>query len=222
MPQQYTRSNKNPQGGNMKLVMKLFIALAMLCTIPAFADAELGKDYSLLQPPQPTNNANKVEVREFFFYGCIHCFHLHPLLDAWVKKKPKYVEMVYVPAIFNSHWEPMASTYYTLQLMGKGNQLDDALYNAWNRENDYLTEDSDIADFMAKHGVDRKKFSEIYHSFTVASEVARSKQMLLEYHINGTPTLVVDGKYVITGLQPDRTIQVLDEVVKMAHKDHSG
>jgi protein dithiol oxidoreductase (disulfide-forming) len=206
----------------MRLVKKVFLVMAMLCATQAFAAVELGKDYGLLQPMQPTVNPNKVEVREFFFYGCPHCYHLHPMLSAWVKKMPKYAEMVYVPTVFRPDWEPMANTYYALELMGKEKELKDALYKAWNEQNLVLTEQDKIADFVAQHGVDRQKFNEFYNSFTVESKVARSKQMVLEYHIQGTPTLVVDGKYVISNLQPDRMMEVLDEVVRMAHKEHTG
>lgn len=207
----------------MRLVKKAFFALTMLCATQAFAAVEQGKDYSLLQPTQPTVDSRKVEVREFFFYGCPHCYHLHPLLSEWVKKKmPKYVEMVYVPTVFNPSWEPMAYTYYALRLMGKERQLKDALYRAWNEQDIVLTDPDKIADFVAKHGVDRDKFKALYDSFTVESKVARSKQMVLEYHIQGTPTLVVDGKYVISDLQPQGLMRALDKVVRMAHKEHAS
>jgi thiol:disulfide interchange protein DsbA len=205
----------------MRLVKNIFFVLAMLCATQALADDQPEAGYTLLRPTQPTVDANKVEVREFFFYGCPHCYHLHPLLSEWVKNKmPKYAEMVYVPTVFNPGWEPMAYTYYALRLMGKERELKDALYKAWNEQRLVLTDPDKIADFVAKHGVDREKFKALYDSFTVESRVARSKQMVLEYHIQGTPTIVVDGKYVISNLQPPDMMRELDAVVRMAHKEH--
>ena len=201
------------------LIRSLVVAVALFISGAALADAQLGKDYSLLNPAQPTGT-KKIEVLEFFFYGCSHCFHLHPLLSAWEKTMPKDVELTFVPTIFRDSWEPMANTFYALESMGQQQQLHDALYRAWNEENLALTDADNIADFVAKHGVDRAKFSAAYNSFAMQSKVTRAKQMIRSYGINGTPTLVVDGKYVIEGLQPEDTIRALKEVIVMARKAH--
>ncbi len=203
----------------MKLLRSLMVALSLLASGVALADAQLGKDFTLLNPPQPTST-KKIEVLEFFFYGCTHCFHLHPLLSEWEKTMPKDVELTFVPTVFRDSWEPMASTYYALESLGQRQQLHDALYRAWNEDNLTLTEVDKIAEFVAKHGVDREKFTAAYNSFSMKSKVARAKQMIRTYSINGTPTLVVDGKYVIEGLQPADTIRALKEVIVMARKTH--
>jgi thiol:disulfide interchange protein DsbA len=184
------------------------------------AEVVAGKDYKVLNPPQPTSG-KKVQVQEFFFYGCSHCFHLHPLLSAWEKKMPKDVEFQYVPTIFNEAWEPMAHTYYALEAMGLGNKLHDALFEAWNVQNLDLSDEAKITEFVALRGVDRSKFAADYNSFSVSSKIARSNQMVQSYNIRGTPTIIVDGKYSITGLQPEETIRVLDEVIQFARKDRS-
>jgi thiol:disulfide interchange protein DsbA len=201
------------------LIRSLVVALALMASGTALAEAQLGKDYSLLNPPQPTNT-KKIEVLEFFFYGCSHCYHLHPLLSAWKKTMPRDVELTYVPTVFRDSWEPMAYTYYALESMGDQAQLHDALYRAWNEDNIVLVDEDKIADFVAKHGVDRAKFTAAYDSFAMKSMVTRAKQMIRSYGINGTPTLVVDGKYVIEGLQPEDTIQALKRVIVMARKTH--
>jgi len=206
----------------MKSMIKgLLVAAALFVSGTALAEAELGKDYSLLNPPQPTST-KKIEVLEFFFYGCSHCFHLHPLLSGWEKTMPKDVELVFVPTVFRDSWEPMANTYYALESMGKQQQLHDALYRAWNEQNMALVDEDTIADFVAKHGVDRAKFTAAYNSFAVQSKVTRAKQMIRSYGINGTPTLVVEGKYVIEGLQPEDTIRALKDVIVKARKEHQG
>ena len=201
------------------LIRSLVVAVVLFISGAALADAQLGKDYSLLNPAQPTGT-KKIEVLEFFFYGCSHCFHLHPLLSAWEKTMPKDVELTFVPTIFRDSWEPMANTFYALESMGQQQQLHDALYRAWNEENLALTDADKIADFVAKHGVDRAKFTAAYNSFSMQSKVTRAKQMIRSYNISGTPTLVVDGKYVIEGLQPEDTIRALKEVIVMARKAH--
>jgi thiol:disulfide interchange protein DsbA len=201
------------------LIRSLVVAVTLMGSGAALAEAQLGKDYTLLNPPQPTNT-KKIEVLEFFFYGCSHCYHLHPLLSAWKKTMPKDVELTYLPTVFRDTWEPMAYTYYALESMGKEAQLHDALYRAWNEDNIVLVDEDKIADFVAQHGVDRTKFTAAYGSFAMKSMVTRAEQMIRSYRINGTPTLVVDGKYVIEGLQPEETIQTLKRVIVMARKAH--
>jgi len=202
----------------MKITIKsLVVAAALLIGGTAFAAVELGRDYNLLDTPQPTSG-KKIEVLEFFFYGCSHCYHLHSTLSEWEKKAPKDVELIYVPTIFRDNMEQMARTFYALEALGKLRQLHDPLYRAWNVDNVPLYDEAAIVDFVAKHGVNRAKFSATYNSFSMQSRVVRAKQMTRSYMISGTPTLIVDGQYVISGLQPEDTIRVLNEVIGMARK----
>lgn len=207
----------------MKFIKNLLAVFVILFSAQVLAEPVMGTDYKLIEPAQPTHSGKKIEVLEFFFYGCSHCFHLHPELTAWEKKMPKNVDLVLVPTVFNPNWEPMAYTYYALEVMGQNRKLHNDLYEAWNVNNIDLSDESKIADFVSKHGVDGKKFGEIYHSFTVQSEVTRSKQMTQAYGIRGTPTLIVDGRYMITGLSPTDTIKVLSQLVEKVRKErHAG
>jgi len=202
----------------MRLFRQMLVVAALLCASYAHAEVTAGVEYKLLGTPQPTSS-KKIQVQEFFFYGCSHCYHLHPLLVSWEKKMPRDAELQYVPVVFNEGWEPMAHTFYALESMGKLRQLHDPLFVAWNISNVDLSDEAKIGEFVSKHGVDRSAFEAEYNSFAVSSKIARSNQLLQVYGIRGTPTIVVDGKYIITGLQPEETIRVLDEVVKIARKE---
>lgn len=207
----------------MKNFVKSMVVAAALLVAggTALSAAELGKDYRLLNPPQPVSG-KKIEVLEFFFYGCSHCFDLHKPLSAWEKTIPKDVELIYVPTIFKDSMEPLARTVYALESLGQDRKLHDALYRAMMLDNLNLREEADISDFVAKNGVDRAKFSAAYNSFSMQSKVIRARQMVRSYGVSGTPTLVVDGKYLITGLYPEDTIRALNEVITMARKERSG
>jgi thiol:disulfide interchange protein DsbA len=205
----------------MRFFRQLLAVLALLCATSVQADVVAGRDYKILNPPQPTSSS-KIEVLEFFFYGCSHCYHLHPLISEWEKRKPRDVELEYVPVVFNESWEPMARTFYALESLGKRKQLHDALFDAWNVQNIDLSDEAKITDFVAKHGVDRARFGAAYNSFALQSKIARSNQMVQSYGVRGTPTIAVDGKYIISNLQPEETIRVLDEVIKIARKERSG
>lgn len=203
----------------MKNIFKTLITLFFLLNVTsAFATAVEGKDYTLLQPERPVNG-DKIEVLEFFFYECSHCYDLHPLLDQWKKNKPDDVELTYVPTMFRDSTEPLARTFYALKSMDKLDGLNNAIYEAIHQKNQHFRDLSSIADFVASHGVDQDKFKATYKSFAVSSKIRRAKQMIRDYQIMGTPTLVVNGKYVITGKRPAQTIEALKKVIDKARTD---
>lgn len=205
----------------MRFLKQLLAVAVLLFSTQVFAEAQLGRDYKELSPAQPVRAGEKIEVLEFFFYGCSHCFHLHPNLSAWEKKMPKDVELQLVPTIFRDTWEPMARTFYALETMGMQRRLHDDLFDAWNVKNIDLSDEAKILDFVAQRGVDRAKFSAAYNSFTMSSKVTRSNQMVRDYGIRGTPTVIVDGKYIVTGLSPEDTISVLNDLIVKARKERS-
>ena len=199
------------------IIKSLFVAAALLFGSAA-CSGEAGQGYTMLPSAQPTST-NKIEVLEFFSYGCSHCFHLHHDLGAWAKKMPKDVELVYVPVIFRDSAEPLARTYYALESMPNFEKLHDAVYRSIHVDHADLFDLDSIAAFVAKQGADRAKFTAAYNSFSMSSRVTRAKQMMRSYAISGTPTLVVGGKYVITGLQPADTIRALDAAIAQARKE---
>jgi len=205
----------------MKLFGKILAVLVLLFAIQAQAEVVAGRDYKVLNPAQPTSGS-KVEVLEFFFYGCGHCYHLHGPLSKWEKTMPKDVALQPVPVIFRDSWEPMARAFYALESIGQREKLHNDLFEAWNVYNTDLSDAGKITDFVAKHGVDKSKFTAAYNSFSLQSKVARSNQMVQAFGIRGTPTIAVDGKYIITGLEPADTLRVLDEVIKIARKERQA
>jgi protein dithiol oxidoreductase (disulfide-forming) len=206
----------------VKYLKNLLAIFILISATQAFAEPLAGKDYKLIEPAQPTHSGNKIEVLEFFFYGCSHCFHLHPELTVWERKMPKDVDLVLVPTVFNANWEPMAYTYYALEALGMNHELHNDLFEAWNVKNISLNDESKITAFVSKFGVDSKKFSDAYHSFGVQSKVMRSKQITQAYRISGTPTMIVDGRYLITGLQPAASIKVMDELVDKVRRERAS
>ena len=184
--------------------------LAGLAVAPgASAQFTAGKDYLIISPPQPTDSGNKVEVLEFFWYGCPHCNSLQPSLGAWLKQKPADVEFRRVPAVLGQSWIPLTQVFYTLEALGITEKFHHDVFAAIHKDKVRLQDPETLFDWVAKRGVDRKKFTDTYSSFGVRSRVQRAIEMSRTYGIPGTPALVVDGRYLTAphlGLNQGQTL----------------
>ncbi len=154
-----------------------------------------GAEYHRLQNAQPTDTGKKVEVLEFFWYNCPHCFAFEPSLTEWVKKRGDTIVFRRVPVGFRESFVPQQKLYYTLEAM---NRMDvhKQVFEAIHVGRQKLDKEEAILDFIDKHGVDRKKFLEIYSSFGVQSKVSRVRQLQETFRIDGVPTVVIDGQYI--------------------------
>lgn len=219
--------------------MQLFKRFIPLVTALAFifaagvaaAQAVPGKDYRLINPPQPMDSGRKIELLEFFWYGCPHCNNLQPPLSVWLKRKPADVEFKRVPAVFQDSWVPLTKAYLTIEAMGLVDKLHHDVFSAIHEQKIRLQDPKVLFDWVAKHGVDRQKFIDTYNSFAVQSRAQRSVDMTRNYDIPGTPALAVDGRYLTAPsmtLNPDNSInyerffRVVDELVALARKNRAS
>lgn len=172
------------------------LALGFVVATPALAaDLIEGKQFARLPAPQPTEKNGKIEVVEFFSYGCPHCGDFEPILKPWVKALPADVNFRKVPVIFNDRSIPGARIYYTLEAMNLLDKLNDAVFHAVLRERINLNDEKILFDWVARQGVDRQKFADTYKSFAVETAVKRAADMTRGYAVEGVPVLVVGGKY---------------------------
>ena len=142
---------------------------------------EEGFDYRVLPIPQPVESKGKVEVIEFFWYGCPHCYDFEPELSSWVKRQPKDVVFRRVPVAFRDDFLPHSQLFYALDSMGKGDALNEKVMYAMHKENKRLLTEPEIADWVATQGIDRNTFLATYRSFAVVSK-ARAAKQLAEAH----------------------------------------
>jgi thiol:disulfide interchange protein DsbA len=173
-----------------------FFASGLLAASVALATPQLGKEYGLVSPPQPTETGKKIEVLEIFYYGCPHCFDLEPILNAWVATLPADVAFRRMPAIFRDNWTQFAKTFYTLEALGVLEKIHGQLFNAIHVQGVEFANDAALFDWMQQHGVDRKKFADMYNSFSIQSKTMRARQLTREYGISGVPSIIVDGRFV--------------------------
>lgn len=194
-------------------------ALWALLSFSTLVQAEGG--YEAISPAQPVQNPDKIEVIEFFWYGCPHCYSLEPALQAWLKKKPANVEFIHQPAVFSEVWGKHAKAYYTAEALGLNDKLHADFFDAiQNKKQKLLTED-DLAKFFVEHGVKDEDFRAAYGSFIVDTKLRQAESMAGRYGITGVPALIVNGKYKITAStakSQENMLTVLDELIKQESK----
>ncbi|HEY6240275.1 MAG TPA: thiol:disulfide interchange protein DsbA/DsbL [Burkholderiales bacterium] len=160
-----------------------------------------GIDYIELKPPQTAESPGKIEVLEFFWYRCPHCYALEPDLESWAKGLPRDVQFTRVPGILNDDWAIDARIFYTLEALGEIERLHRSLFDAVHQQGGVrLRGDAFakwVADWLAKQNVDMAKYDAAFRSFTVETKLRRATQMGRAYRLEGVPTLTVQGRYLV-------------------------
>jgi thiol:disulfide interchange protein DsbA len=209
----------------MKSVTTLLLAMIFVMLQPGLAQAkdyEEGKQYLLLSSPQPTSTGDKIEVVELFWYGCPHCYELEPDIQAWLKRKPDYVELVRMPAIVGPRWELLAQAYYTAEMLGVIDTVHPELFKAIHEKHMKIDDVEALQAFFVSQGVSAEDFKNTYNSFAVAVKMNNARQMTRRYKISGVPTIIVNGKYS-TGAKLAGGNQAIFEVVDyLVEKEHAA
>jgi len=224
----------------MKFIKHMLAAMSLVA-VAATAHASPqapanGTDYKTLDKAQTTDApTGKVEVTEFFWYSCPHCFALDPSLIEWVKKQGNAISFKRVPVAFRPSFVPQQKLYYTLEAMGRLGDLHPKVFHAIHVERKPLDTDAAITDYMVSQGMDKAKFLEVYNSFGVQTKVKRASQLQEAYKIDGVPTLAIDGRYLTSpsivganmGNQPEpalqaASLQVASWLVEKAAKEQAA
>lgn len=172
--------------------------------------------YEAVTPAQPTKNTDKIEVIEFFWYGCPHCYSFEPFLSKWAKTLPKNVEFIRQPAVFSELWGKHAKAYFTAEALGVVDKVHSDLFDAVQAKQSLETED-ELAKFFAAHGVKESDFRTNYNSFLVDAKMRQAKTMAARYGVNGVPAIIINGKYrtnaTLAGSQ-EKMIDVINQLIK--------
>lgn len=190
------------------------VVFLILAVCSQWVYAEPG--YETLSPAQPTRNPEKIEVIEFFWYGCPHCYSLEPYLKEWLKTKPDNVEFVRQPAVFNKVWGNHAKAYLTAEALGVVDEIHADFFDAVQNQRKKLQTEDELAEFFAAHGVDEAKFREAYNSFLVDAKLRQAQSMAPRYGITGVPAIIVNGKYKTSGplaKSNENIINVINELI---------
>jgi protein dithiol oxidoreductase (disulfide-forming) len=203
---------------------------AAAATLPGTQWQE-GVNYTRLVPAQPTSvAAGQIEVLEFFWYACPHCYALEPLVENWNKSKPTYVSFSPVPVLWNESHRALARLYYALDSLGKANQFHGEIFKEIQVNGDPLVgadpnnaaqaERVQLA-FIKRLGVPEDAFEKEYHGFNVENAMGKADQLALRYKIGAVPTFVINGKYIADATSaggPDRLIALINDLIAQEHK----
>ena len=201
--------------------LTLALALAPFGALAQARQPARGVDYTELSPAQPVETQGKIEVIEFFWYGCPHCYTLEPLLEKWLPQLPADVLFRRVPAVLNPQWGNEAVVFYTFEALGVLERLHRPFFDALHRDRLKSREPAAMNEWLKKNGVDPTKYDATAKSFGVQSKVRRATQVSAAYRIDGTPALAVHGRYTVSAEQ-GRTQQgmlaIADYLIGVARK----
>ena len=160
-------------------------------------DHKEGVEYKRITD-QPTESTDKVEVLEFFWYGCPHCYKFEPILSNWLKTKPSNVEFIRVPTVFRPEWKVHARAYYALKAMGLGEKYHIALFDVLHKEKKSVYTEDQVTDFLVSQGVNEEDFKSAYAAFSVDGQVRKVLKKVKAYGLEGVPAMAVNGKYLVS------------------------
>ena len=213
----------HPLQNLMRWLVPLAAATLVALPLPAAAQpiavAE-GKEYLRLKVPQPVETGKKIEVIEFFSYGCPHCGELEPFLQGWLKTLPADVQFRRIPVMFQDRWIALAKVYYTLEALGEESRLSPETFVALHGKGLSLWEPKTFFDWAASQGLDRKKVEDMYNSFAIAGKINRARAMAQTYQVQQVPVVIVDGKFATHQVSSHRaTPAVIDALIAKARAE---
>jgi len=208
-------------------LMSVIAGLALAFAAFAQRAPTEGIDYAELKPPQSVESSGKVEVIEFFWYRCPHCYAFEPDLESWVKRLPRDVQFKRIPGILNDDWAIDARIFYTLEALGEVERLHRPLFDAIHQQGGVRLRGEVfakwVANWLAKQKVDMAKYDAASHSFTVESKLRRAAQMGRNYRLEGVPTLTVQGKYAVLASNSRQSmLATADFLIGQARKQLAG
>lgn len=208
-----------------KTLTTLFAGATFLIAASAGAALTEGKDYKRMAMPQAVADASKLEVIEFFWYGCSHCYKIEPVMEAWAAKLPKDVVFRRVHVVWpgRGELEGHARIFAALQSMGLDEKHAMAVFHAVQRDNIELRKEKNLFDWVQKQGIDLNKFKTAYNAFSMNMQINKMAKMTADYRIEGVPAIIVNGKYLtgpsVHGREDGTVTQVIDEMLATERKN---
>lgn len=199
----------------MRTTLIKLLAAGLLAGSSMITSAQSG--YEVLETPLRTANPDKIEVVEFFWYGCPHCFRFEPHIKAWKESKPDNVEFIIAAPPLNPAWKVHSQAFYAAQVLGVLDQFHEPMFNAIHVDKKPMRKPKDVAKLADSLGLDGEKFQKTMKSFKVDAKIRQSLQMASSAGLNAVPTVIINGKYRTSGSVAgsyENLIKVLDDLVE--------
>ena len=201
-------------------------SLLLLCIVSLFlsfslqaAEFEEGKDYMLLANPGIPSVPGKIEVREFFWYGCSHCYTLQGYIIDWKKRQSEDVNFVLTPALAADHWKLLGTAYFAAENLGVAEKSHDALFDYIHKDRNQNSTPEAAAVFYEQYGVKKDELLNQMNSFTVKTEMRKAESLFRQYQLTGTPAIVVNGKYVPASRSYPEMLRIVDFLVEKERRE---
>jgi len=187
-----------------------------------------GSDFQRLSPPRAVATGDRIEVIEFFYYGCPICYEFQPHLSRWLVQSPDSISIRRVPTLPSEGseglegWVRFARLHYTLDALGQISRLHWPIYDNFHFDGVQLNDEKVMVEWVSKNGIDRDKFLAIYRSPEIQAKLDEVRKLMVTYDVRSVPTVVIDGKYLSTARMAGGTrqlIQVVDTLVRQARKE---
>lgn len=177
-----------------------------------------GTDYRKVNTPQPLQVQGKIEVIEFFWYQCPHCYRMEPMVQAWKKTLGKDVNFIRIPASWGAPMDEHQKIFYALNALKKNDDIDAKIFHAMHEEGQGLAKPDMVSAFMVKNGIAKADWDAAHDSFSVTTDIAKANALFKAYELKGVPNFVINGKFIaapeLTGETP-KTLQVVNKLIEM-------
>ena len=181
-------------------------------------------DYVLISP-RPGAGGGRIEVIEFFYYGCESCYRFEPMLAGWLKKLAPDVSFRRVPALRRMEWVPLTTLYFALEEAGAVDRLHGEVYKAFHDKGINLRDSGDLLKWAEMHGLERAGFGKILNSESMSAKVQKARDTTVAYGVRATPSMVVDGRYLTSGGMIgslEAILPVVDGLIDKARKERAA
>ena len=199
-----------------KTLLLFSVLFMMVSGMACAASYEEGKHYKRVDQPQAVEG-DKIEVIEFFWYGCPHCYSFEPYVKKWNEGKPGNVEFVRIPATFQPLWILHARAYYALQMLDVGEKIHPRFFSEIHNKKNYLKTVDALTTFVEEQGVNRSEFVDALNSFAVETKVRKAQKLVDDYKLSGVPAVTVNGKYLISASMAgsyDNMIKIMNYLIE--------
>ena len=201
----------------MKVMIRTLLVFLTLSTAAVAAGG-----YEVLKNPKKRADTERVEVLEYFWFGCPHCFAFEPTINDWAASKPDYVDFVREAPPLNPAWAPHSKAFYASQVLGVQEEFFEPFFNAIHKDKKRLTSPKAIAKFAGTLGIEEEKFLKTMNSFAVDAKIRRAMDLARAAGINSVPSVVINGKYKTSGSLAGSNDRVIEVINELAEKEHSS